>query len=67
MPNHHTRDVPANSEEQRAELRRRTTAQAPALRARIVLKSAEGHSERHGSGEAAVDHACPAACSGEAT
>ena len=49
MPNHHTREVPSASEEQREELqrwlRRRKTAQALALRARIVLNSAEGHSD----------------------
>ena len=50
MPNHHTRMVPELSETEREELkrwlRRPKTAQALALRARIVLKSAEGGSDQ---------------------
>ena len=49
MPNHHTREIPQLSEDQRQELqrwlRRRKTAQALALRARIVLESASGKSD----------------------
>ena len=49
MPNHHTRAVPQLTEDQRQELerwcRRPTTAQALALRARIVLRSAPGGSD----------------------
>ena len=50
MPNHHTREIPEPSEEQREELqrwlRRQKTAQALALRARIVLESADGKSDQ---------------------
>ena len=50
MPNHYTREVPEVSDAQRQELegwlRRRTTAQALALRARIVLQSAAGRSDQ---------------------
>ena len=50
MPNHHTREVPKLSREQRSELqrwlRRNKTAQALALRARIVLQSASGKSDQ---------------------
>ena len=50
MPNHHTREIPEPSPEQREELerwlRRPKTAQALALRARIVLESAEGKSDQ---------------------
>ena len=50
MPNHHTRVVPELSEEQRKELerwlRRRKTAQSLALRAQIILQSAEGLSDQ---------------------
>ena len=50
MPNHHTREVPEVSDAQREELerwlRRRNTAQALALRARIVLQSAAGRSDQ---------------------
>ena len=50
MPNHHTREVPEVSEEQKQELsgwlRRKKTAQALALRARIVLASADGKSDQ---------------------
>ena len=49
MPNHHTRAVPQLTERQRQQLerwrRRRSTAQALALRARIVLRSARGGSD----------------------
>ena len=49
MANHYTRQVPEISEQQRQELqrwlRRRKTAQALALRARIVLQCAEGASD----------------------
>ena len=49
MPNHHTRAVPQLSERQRQQLerwrRRRSTAQALALRARIVLRSARSGSD----------------------
>ncbi len=50
MPNHYTREIPEVSQEQRKELhgwlRRRKTAQALALRARIILQSAEGNSDQ---------------------
>ena len=50
MANHHTREVPELSQEQRQELqrwlRRKKTAQALALRARIVLESASGKSDQ---------------------
>ena len=50
MPNHHTREIPEPSPEQREELerwlRRPKTAQALALRARIVLESAKGKSDQ---------------------
>ncbi len=50
MPNHYTREVPEVSDAQREELegwlRRRNTAQALALRARIVLQSAAGRSDQ---------------------
>ena len=50
MPNHHTREVPEVSDEQRKELqrwlRRKKTTQALALRARIVLESAAGQSDQ---------------------
>ena len=50
MPNHHTREVPELSEDQRQELqrwlRRQKTAQALALRARIILESASGASDQ---------------------
>ena len=50
MANHHTREVPKLSREQRSELqrwlRRNKTAQALALRARIVLQSASGKSDQ---------------------
>ena len=50
MPNHHTREIPELSEEQRQELQRwlrsPKTAQALALRARIVLESAGGKSDQ---------------------
>ena len=50
IPNHHTRKVPEVSQEQREELqrwlRRRDAAQALALRARIILESAEGMSDQ---------------------
>lgn len=49
MPNHHTRAIPEVSEQQREELqrwlRRRKTVRALALRARIVLQCADGHSD----------------------
>ena len=49
MANHYTRQVPELSEDQRQELqrwlRRTKTSQALALRARIVLESAEGKSD----------------------
>lgn len=49
MANHYTRQVPEISEQQRQQLqhwlRRRKTAQALALRARIVLRCAEGESD----------------------
>ena len=49
MPNHHTRAVPEIGDVQREELdrwlRRSTTGQALALRARIVLACAEGESD----------------------
>ena len=50
MPNHHTREIPEPSSEQREELerwlRRQKTAQSLALRARIVLESAKGKSDQ---------------------
>ena len=50
LPNHHTRAIPELSEDERHELqrwlRRKKTAQALALRARIVLQSAEGKSDQ---------------------
>ena len=50
MPNHHTREIPELTEEEREELqrwrRRQKTAQALALRARIVLASAGGKSDQ---------------------
>ena len=50
MPNHHTREIPEPSPEQREELerwlRRQKTAQSLALRARIVLESAKGKSDQ---------------------
>lgn len=50
MPNHHTRKVPELSSSERTELerwiRRPKTAQSLALRARIVLEAAEGHSDQ---------------------
>ena len=50
MPNHHTRQAPVLSEQEREELqrwlRRPKTAQALALRARIVLESASGKSDQ---------------------
>ena len=50
MPNHHTREIPEPSPEQQEELerwlRRPKTAQALALRARIVLESAKGKSDQ---------------------
>ena len=49
MANHHTRQIPEPSEDQRQDLqrwlRRSKTSQALALRARIVLESAEGKSD----------------------
>ena len=49
MPNRHARAVPQLAEDQRQQLerwrRRRSTAQALALRARIVLRSAQGGSD----------------------
>ena len=49
MANHHTREIPEPSEDQRQDLhrwlRRSKTSQALALRARIVLESAEGKSD----------------------
>lgn len=54
MPNHHTRVVPAISDEQRKELERwvrhRKTAQALAFWARILLKSAVGLSGQQVAG-----------------
>ena len=46
MANHHTRENPQPTDEQRRELRRRKIAQALALRARIVLAYAEGPATR---------------------
>ena len=50
MANHHTREVPELSQEQRQELqrwlRRKKTGQALAPRARIVLESASGKSDQ---------------------
>ncbi len=50
MANHYTRKTPVLSDAERAELnrwvRRPTTAQALALRSRIILKAAEGHSDQ---------------------
>lgn len=50
MPNHYTRNIPVLSNEERVELkrwvRRPKTSQALALRARIVLASAEGQSDQ---------------------
>lgn len=50
VPNHHTRETPELSQEQRQELqrwlRRPKTSQALALRARIVLESAGGKSDQ---------------------
>ncbi len=49
MANHHTREIPTPTAEERAQLerwaKRPKTAQALALRARIVLGSAEGFSD----------------------
>ena len=49
MANHHTREIPILSTDEKAQLerwiRRRNTAQALAMRARIVLASAEGLSD----------------------
>ena len=59
MANHHTREVPELSQEQRQELqrwlRRKKTAQALALRARIVLESASGKSDQAGGERAGHD------------
>ncbi len=50
MPNRYTREIPVLSDSERAELerwiRRPNTAQALALRARIILESSEGHSDQ---------------------
>ena len=50
MANHYTRELPELSQQQEQELRRwlrrKKTAQALALRARIVLESASGKSDQ---------------------
>lgn len=50
MANHHTREIPMVTGDQREQLqlwlRRQKTSQALALRARIILNSAEGHSDQ---------------------
>ena len=54
MANHHTRQIPDPSEDQRQDLhrwlRRSKTSQALALRARIVLEAAEGRSDTEVAG-----------------
>ena len=61
MPNHHTRAIPQPTADQRQQLepwrRRRSTAQALALRARIVLRSARGGSDVAVAGELGVTRA----------
>jgi DNA-binding CsgD family transcriptional regulator len=55
MANHHTRQIPDPSEDQRQDLqrwlRRSKTSQALALRARIVLEAAEGRSDTEVAGQ----------------
>ena len=50
MANHYTREIPTVTNDQREQLqgwlRRQKTSQALALRARIILNSAEGHSDQ---------------------
>ena len=50
MANHYTREIPTVSNDQREQLqrwlRRQKTSQALASRARIILNSAEGHSDQ---------------------
>ena len=50
MANHYTREIPTVSNDQRQQLqrwlRRQKTSQALASRARIILNSAEGHSDQ---------------------
>ena len=50
MATHHTREIPALSDTERAELdrwvRRRKTSQSLALRARIILEAADGLSDK---------------------
>ena len=50
MANHYTREIPTVTDDQREQLqrwlRRRKTSQALALRARIILNSAEGRSDQ---------------------
>ena len=50
MPNHYTRTIPELTDSERADLqrwvRRRNLSQSLALRAKIILASAEGHSDQ---------------------